>query len=154
MTTFDRSKIREEMREMGQQCTCANIRRASRVVTQMFDAALQPSGLKATQVPLLGVLAGAGEMTLTNLADTLVMDRTTLTRNLKPLMNQGLVQSTPGADRRIKMISLTDAGWAALDRALPMWRQAQASIIGKLGKTRWRGFTDHLAAVSALHRGS
>ena len=79
-------------------CTCANLRKATRVVTQVYDAALQPVGLKATQFTVLAVLAERGEAPLTRLAETLVMDRTTLTRNLKPLVREGFIRIEPGVD--------------------------------------------------------
>ena len=70
-------------------CTCANLRKATRVITQAFDAALQPTGLKATQFTVLATLARQGDGPLTLLAESLVMDRTTLTRNLKPWSARG-----------------------------------------------------------------
>ena len=88
-------------------CTCANLRMATRAVTQAFDEALQPSGLKATQLTLLAVLSRRGPAALSELAEMLVMDRTTLTRNLKPLAAKDLVRIDPGDDRRLKIIALT-----------------------------------------------
>ena len=81
-----------------QVCAHASLRKAMRVVSQAYDAALKPSGLRATQFTLLAVLARAGDMPLTKLAEILVMERTTLTRNLKPLMaNTNLCQGKPEA---------------------------------------------------------
>ncbi len=128
-------------------CTCANIRRASRVVTRIYDEALQPTGLKVTQFILLATLAATGATALTKLAEAMVMDRTTLTRNLKPLLKEGLIDSAPGKDRRSRVIGLTDQGRAALTAALPLWREAQANMAGALGQERLDGFLNDLSAV-------
>ena len=77
-------------------CACANLRKATRAVTQVYDAALRPSGLKATQFTLLATLATLGDPPLTRLAEAMVKDRTTLTRNLKPLIAKGSVRVAEG----------------------------------------------------------
>ena len=81
-------------------CTYANLRKASRAVGQVYDAALQRSGLKATQFTLLATLNARGDMPLSQLADVLVMDRTTLTRNLKLLVAKDLIHIAPVAPSR------------------------------------------------------
>ena len=132
-------------------CACANLRKASRAVTQVYDADLRPTGLKATQFTVLATLATVGDIPLTRLADAMVMDRTTLTRNLKPLVARGLVRVAPDGDRRIRRINLTRSGAVAFDQALPYWRKAQARLVDGLGRTRWRGLLDATAgAVSAV----
>lgn len=121
-------------------CTCANLRKASRLVTQFYDAALQPAGLRATQFTLLATLSKRGSLAHSRLAEALVMDRTTLTRNLKPLVERGLIDVGQGADQRVRQVALTAAGKAALDAALPYWRQAQARIVERLGRKPWAEF--------------
>ena len=91
-------------------CTCANLRRAARMVTQVYDKALHPAGLKAPQFTLLATLSKRGDLPLTRLAEALVMDRTALTRNLKPLVGKGNVRADRHEDQRVRRISLTDAG--------------------------------------------
>ena len=130
------------------QCTCANLRKAARVVTQAFDAALQPSGLKATQFTLLATLAAEGDAPLTQFAETLVMDRTTLTRNLKPLVRDGLVRIDHEDDRRVRKVVLTELGWTALGTARPYWEQAQARAHRALGQDRWAGLLADLTATT------
>ena len=133
-------------------CACANLRKASRAVTQVYDADLRPTGLKATQFTVLATLATVGEIPLTRLADAMVMDRTTLTRNLKPLVARGLVRIAPDGDRRVRRINLTRSGTVAFDQALPYWRKAQARLVDGLGRERWQGLLDATAgAVSAAH---
>ena len=133
-------------------CTCANLRMATRAVTQAFDEALRPSGHKATQLTLLAVLSKRGPAALSELAEILVMDRTTLTRNLKPLAAKHLVRIDPGDDRRLKIIALTDRGRGTLEAALPRWREVQARIVGGLGEGPWRELLGRLAQTTALTR--
>ena len=133
-------------------CACFNIRKASRAVTQLFDGMLQPSGLRSTQFTLLVVLSHAGPITITRLGQTLVMDRTTLTRNLKPLANQELVKIGPGKDQRTRVVALTPRGQGALAMAFPLWEKAQASVIKRLGRERWSSLLADLSATVALAR--
>ncbi|HEY9847811.1 MAG TPA: MarR family transcriptional regulator, partial [Candidatus Caenarcaniphilales bacterium] len=93
--------------QISQVCACFNLRKASRAVTQLYDKVLQPSGLLATQFTLLSAIALTGSVTITRLAQELVMDRTTLARNLKPLERQGLIQIKPGQDQRTRIVTLT-----------------------------------------------
>ncbi|MFB3150664.1 MAG: MarR family winged helix-turn-helix transcriptional regulator [Alphaproteobacteria bacterium] len=133
-------------------CTCANLRKAARVVTQAYDAALQPAGLKATQFTLLATLAERGDAPLTRLADALVMDRTTLTRNLKPLIRKGLIRIEHEEDQRVRKISLTEAGRRVFEDARGQWEQAQSWIVESLGQERWSGFLEDLMATVAVVR--
>jgi DNA-binding MarR family transcriptional regulator len=135
--TEERTRL-ERYLPAAQGCVCFNLRKAARAVTQLYDAHLRPSGLRATQLSLLVVLAAAGAITMTELADRLVMDRTTLTRNLKPLARDGLIRSAAGQDRRTRRLSLTAKGRAALTTALPLWDQAQRTMLARLGAERWQ----------------
>lgn len=132
-------------------CACFNLRKAARAVTSLYDAELQPSGLRSTQATLLMVIAIAGTPTISRLAERLVMDRTTLARDLKPLADQGLVEITPGSDRRYREVQLTDAGRAKLREIIPLWEQAQAKIITLgLGQARWNQLYSDLEEVIRL----
>jgi DNA-binding MarR family transcriptional regulator len=124
--------------EMPENCTCFNLRKAARAVTRAYDEALKPSGLRATQFSLLSVVANRGPAGMTELAQALVMERTTLTRNLKPLMEQGFLEVVDGADKRRRPIAVTPRGRQALDKALPLWRRAQAKFADGLGRSRWQ----------------
>lgn len=134
-------------------CTCANLRMAARVVTRAYDAALHSTGLKATQFTLLAALDGLGDAPLTRLADALVMDRTTLTRNLKPLVRRGLIRIDHEEDQRVRLVSLTETGRTAFEAARPQWEQAQTRIMESLGQERWSGFLGDLAATVDVVRG-
>ena len=131
----------DALRELGVgiASTCAgfNLRRASRAVTQHFDHALAPVGLRTTQFTLLGALAIAGPVSTNELAAGLVVDRTTLTRNLRLLRDAGLVESQPGRSGREVRFTLSDEGRDALARAIPVWREAQGSIVTAFGEARW-----------------
>ncbi len=147
MTTVPRSKT-----AALQDCTCFNLRKAARAVTQLYDEFLRPSNLRATQFSLLGVLAQAGTMSITHLADMAVMDRTTLKRNLELLEREGLVRIRPGADARVREVSLTQAARERLLAALPYWERAQAHVTSRLGAARTNRFLSDLsAAVAAAH---
>lgn len=133
-------------------CTCMNIRKASRVITQLYDEALQPSGVLVSQFTILVALASVGSITMTDLAEALVMDRTTLTRNLKPLGRQGMVRIEQGRDQRTRVLSLTDAGRATLANALPLWSQIQAQVVEGLGQERWSQLLTGLSDTVSLVR--
>ena len=100
------------------QCACFNTRKAARAVTRFYDEMLAPSGLKATQLTVLGAISISGPTRMSELADMLALDKTTLTRNLKLLEADGLIAIAAGADRRVRVAALTRAGADAVDRAL------------------------------------
>jgi DNA-binding MarR family transcriptional regulator len=133
-------------------CTCANLRKAARVVTQKYEAALRPTGLKATQFTMLATLTKCGDLPLTHLAEALVLDRTTLTRNLKPLIAQGLVAIENDRDQRVRRIKLTAKGSKGFKDALPHWQEVQSKVVAGLGHKRWSGFLDDLSATIAEAR--
>ena len=135
-------------------CTCANLRKTTRMVTQAYDAALQPVGLKGTQFTLLARLAKLGDVPLSRLAKGLVLDRTTLTRNLKPLVARGLIAIGHEQDQRVRTISITDDGRRLLEEAIPNWQRAQSRMVEGLGHQRWSVLLDDLAATLAVvHNG-
>jgi DNA-binding MarR family transcriptional regulator len=134
-------------------CACFSLRKAARAVTQLYDDTLRPSGLRATQFSVLQHLASERPFTMSALADVLVTDRTTLTRNLKPLIERGLVKTEVGDDRRQRTVTITDEGEIALGRALPLWRQAQARIVDGLAAERWDGMEQDLEATVLVAQG-
>jgi DNA-binding MarR family transcriptional regulator len=132
---------------VAQSCACSNLRKAARAVTQIYESALEPSGIRATQLPVLVALSLMEQAPLTRVADVLVMDRTTLSRNLRPLERCGWVRIRRGPDRRERYLSLTGTGRAALERALPFWEEAQARVVGKIGQARWDVLRDGLESL-------
>jgi DNA-binding MarR family transcriptional regulator len=114
-------------------CFCFNLRKTARALTQTYDAALKPAGITAPQFSLLTALARQGPVSLSDLAGALGMDRTTLTRNLKPLQRDGLVASGEGDDRRVRLLTLTAAGQTRLGDAGPLWRAVQSKVADTFG---------------------
>jgi DNA-binding MarR family transcriptional regulator len=120
---------RSELAEVADGCACKQLRRSARAVTQLYDEALRPSGLRITQFTLLVGVAIGEPVPITRLADALSLDRTTLARDLRPLTDRGLVEIRTGDDRRTRVVRLTGQGRDALGRAYPLWRSAQARIV-------------------------
>jgi DNA-binding MarR family transcriptional regulator len=132
------------------QCTAQALRRATRTIGRIYDQALAPSGVRETQFSLLIALSLFGEAPLLRLAEELSLDRTTLTRNLQPLERAGLVSSSPGKDQRVRLLRLTDSGRRALQRAYPLWEEAQSKVVKALGQRRWMELVDGLGTASRL----
>lgn len=136
---------------MGATCACFNIRKAARVVTQLYDDLLRPTGLRTTQFTLLALLRGRGPMSINGLAEAAVTDRTTLTRNLALLQERGLVRIQPGEDARVRVVDLTVAGDKALSAAFPLWQRAQTLVAERMGQDRLaRLLSDLSGAVDAV----
>ncbi len=133
-------------------CAAGNLRQTTRMVSQMYDEALRPSGLRVTQFNLLVALTQTGPISISQLADVLDMDRTTLSRNLKPLEREGWVQTESDDDRRRRLIVLSTEGEAVLAYALPLWKAAQAQIVIGLGQDRFTGLLHELTAVQQVVR--
>ena len=122
-------------------CTCDRLRKLTRRITQHYDTRLAPAGLRVTQYSLLAHLVRGGPTPMSELARLMEMDRTTLTRNLKPLADAGLVDIAPGADARRRVVSATARGREARSGARELWRRAQDEVNQALGAEQ----------VAALH---
>jgi DNA-binding MarR family transcriptional regulator len=118
-------------------CACHKVRMAARAVTRAYDEALRPVGLRATQLAVLVAMANEGTMSITALAKSMAMDRTTLTRNLRPLEKAGLIAIGPEGWRRSRMLEITKQGHIRLREALPYWERAQETLRRKLGDENW-----------------
>jgi DNA-binding MarR family transcriptional regulator len=129
-------------------CACANLRRAARAVTRMYNRELQPSGLELTQVTLLMALDRTGEITQGNLGKLLALDSTSLTRMLKSLIKLGWIGVNAGDDRRFRNLRLTRAGRSKLKLTLPHWKRAQDRMQSALGEDTLRQLAGVLAQVS------
>ena len=125
-------------------CTLDHLRKATRAVALITDAALAPVQLKSTQFSLLVTLDKCGDIALGQLAKVLVMERTTLTRNIKPLIAKGLVIRKIEQDKRLRILSITKQGKLALQMAQPLWREAQLNLVEKFGTGRWSDLLDDL----------
>jgi DNA-binding MarR family transcriptional regulator len=132
-------------------CIVANIRAASRIITQFYDAVLKPSGLRITQFTLMAALIEAEPISLTKFADFVAMDRTTLARNLSPLEREGwLVVAVDEFNKRQRIISMTDTGRQRYQETLRLWRKAQAHMIEHFGVESWEALLTKLRALSEI----
>lgn len=113
-------------------CYCTQSRRIARALTDTYDRALAPSGLKVTQFSLLRMVARLGSPTIGALAEATGLDRSTLGRNLRVLQKDGWAALSAGSDERTRVVTLTKAGELAVQRAVPLWDAAQAEVRAKL----------------------
>jgi DNA-binding MarR family transcriptional regulator len=126
-------------------CVCNTLRMATRVVTQLYDDVLRPSGLRVTQFSILAAIARLEEANLRQLEAALAIDQTTLTRSLGLLERDGLTERVAHPDRRIKAMRLTARGRAVLRAARPRWSRAQALVLRELGTRGWADARRRLA---------
>ena len=120
------------------------------MVTQAYDAALRPAGLRATQFAMLSVLAKRGQIRQSEFADILGMDGSTLTRNLQPLLKNEWIQIDREEDQRVRLISITKPGRQVLDQAVPLWRQVQSRFVMGLGDEQWSRLLGTLATAADI----
>jgi DNA-binding MarR family transcriptional regulator len=114
-------------------CTCFRVRGAARRVTQIYGRHLAPTGLKISQFSLLGFVTAEGPVSIGRLSDLLTTDRTTLTRNLRPLLAAGLIERATSGDKRRHELVATAIGRALLKRALPLWAAAEHEVRTAMG---------------------
>jgi DNA-binding MarR family transcriptional regulator len=119
-------------------CMCASFRRASRALTQLYDQALRPLRLRATQFTILQALSLAGEVSQGQLGEMLAMDSTTLTRTLEIMGRHGWIAERPGEDRRERRLRLAKAGETQFKHALPAWEKVQSRLRHKMGEQTWK----------------
>jgi DNA-binding MarR family transcriptional regulator len=131
-------------------CMCASFRRASRALTQLYDDALRPAGLRVTQFTILQALSLTGEVSQGELGDLLAMDSTTLTRTLR--LMRGWIEERPGQDRRERRLRLSTTGHKQLKRAKVPWQALQAQLRSSFGADRWNELLT--AATEVSHRTS
>jgi DNA-binding MarR family transcriptional regulator len=140
----------EHLLRIANDCTAASLRRAARALSSLYDAHLAETGLRGTQLSLLVAIALMGEPAVTMLAERLRLDRTTMTRNLGPLVRDALVEDVATGDRRVHSVKLTAKGRRTLERALPLWDAAQAQVSRALGEPRRRKLVEGLDALTAI----
>lgn len=131
-------------------CTYSAVRRASRALTQAYDYALRPTGLRIGQFSVMQHIEECGEPSFAELTEALNMDRTTLTRNLKPLTSSNLVSIQPGRDRRERLVTLTEEGKAVLIRALPYWHKVNETFSKLYGTLQTNNLRDELTVAAAI----
>ena len=153
--TFTYMSTRIKRKDLAKlpECACFNLRKTARAVTQLYDRVLKPIGLRGTQFNLLAAIVRSESITISHLAERLVMERTTLTRNLRPLEKQGLIKVIPGRDQRTRVVTLTTKGYQTLDNALPLWEQAQARFVEGFGQQHFQGLLTDLSSTIAIAQG-
>ena len=130
-------------------CVCLGVQRAARGVARRYDEALKPLGLTSGQFSILSSLLREGSEPIGALADLLGQERTTLTRNLRPLEAAGWVETKPDAkDARVRRVRLTDRGRVLLRAAVPVWRAAQRDSSARLGEAGWDALRPLLGALA------
>ena len=115
------------------ECTCFRVRGAARRVTQIYSRHMAPTGLKISQFSLPGFVAARGPITIGRLSELLATDRTTLTRNLRPLLANGVIERAEAGDKRRHELVATLAGRALFKRALPLWAAAEQEVRAAMG---------------------
>ena len=149
MNKEDNDRLTGICRKVESSCMGMRVRRAARVVGNYYDVNLKSAGLKGTQFTLLNAIFLNPSITITQLADLLLLNRTTLNRNLKPLERQGLVRTSPGKDQRTRVLNLTQEGRNILQSALPLWLEAQSGVVETLG-IRIQRLTEDLSQLEKL----
>jgi DNA-binding MarR family transcriptional regulator len=134
-------------------CACTTLRKASRAVTRYYDEAIERAGMTTTQFAVLRGVERAGAVTMSRIADTLIMDRTSLYRVIAPLLRDGLLKSaSSGDDARAKWLAVTPLGRSRMARAAKEWETAQARMMAHIGRRRWRRLSASLLEIAEAVR--
>ena len=137
-------------RDVVESCMCHKVRMAARAVTRAYDAALRPVGLRTTQFAVLVAVAIEGAVSITALAQALGMDRSTLTRNVRPLVKDGLLVVGREGWHRSRTVEMTEQGRARVRAALPLWERAQVRLQRQLGEPQWARVHQSLEALGQM----
>jgi DNA-binding MarR family transcriptional regulator len=132
-------------------CACGRLRRATRAVTQLYDDLMAPAGLRVTQFSLLRTLTRDGALRISDLAARQLLDRTALSRNLDPLLAQGLIEIVRGRDARTREVAISRRGAAALQAAEPHWMRAQKAVARRIGAAKLEALISTLRDLETLH---
>jgi DNA-binding MarR family transcriptional regulator len=131
-------------------CACTRVRTAARLITRAYDDALRPAGVNASQLAILAAIDVDEATSIAGLSKRLAMDRTTLSRNLKPLQAAGLVRLGAEGWKRSKTVHLTTQGRKVLTRAKGLWEDAQTRFLEAFGKADWKRLDRDLRSIAAL----
>lgn len=129
-------------------CVAFQLRKASRAVSQLYDVALQPAGIRSTQFSLLVAIAKKEPITFSALGEVLVIDTTTLSRTLRTLEQMGHIKIVSGIDRRERLVRLTSKGRDILEESLPYWRKVQEEVVAGLAEPSWRDIQLQLEKIT------
>jgi DNA-binding MarR family transcriptional regulator len=129
-------------------CASLNFRRTARAVTQLYDAALQESGIRSTQFAILVAIGKNQPVAIGALAEVLIIDATTLTRSLQLLKKEGLIRISDRERMRQRFLTLTPKGVKRLGRSLPMWRKAHEQFVATVGRSYWLDLRNELEKLA------
>jgi DNA-binding MarR family transcriptional regulator len=129
-------------------CASLNFRRTSRMLTRMYDTAMQDSGVRSTQFAILVGIAKLQPVAMGTLAKVLILDSSTLTRSLRLLENEGMIEISKRAAMRQRFLKLTQSGQKALQRSLPLWRAAHARFVDAVGADYWLKLRNELETIA------
>ena len=132
---------------MSLPCACTTVRKANRALFRFYEHAMAGSGVSITQFAILRALSRNGETPLSDLADELVMERTSLYRTIAPLEENGAVRIKPAPKGRTKIADLTKKGRALMNSATPNWEDAQMQVVNALGKDNWKILSQRLLTI-------
>jgi len=134
-------------------CLCANFRRTARALTQLYEDAIRPLGLRGTQFTILQALSLAGEVTQCQLGEILALDSTTLTRTLAIMGRRGWISKRRGEDGREWRLALSNAGRKEFERVTPEWERVQERLRSRLGSERWKKLFQENRELTAFVKG-
>jgi DNA-binding MarR family transcriptional regulator len=137
-------------RHRGFDCICGNLRMASRALTSVYDSHLKPCGLTVNQMAVLWCVLSREPAAMSEIAHTVVMDKTTVSRNMATLARRSLVKSQVGGDARQRLVSSTAKGRRTFVAALPAWEAAQAQIGAMMGKTNFSRLAKQTRNIAGL----
>jgi len=138
--------------ELLTECACFDLRKATRAVSRMYDDFLRDAGVNVTQFSLLRLIRTEKEISVSTLGRYMVMDRTSITRALAPLDRDSLINSRPGADKRMRIVSLTKKGLKLVEDAESKWRRAQEAFMEAIGQDRWSAMRSLLRDTTRMVR--
>jgi DNA-binding MarR family transcriptional regulator len=146
----DEEYLKQLSKRTGNACVGFNLRKTSRLLSQLYERAFKPVGIKGTQFSLLMAVARNKDSTIGKLSQPLGMERSTLSRNIAILQKKGLVTTEEGEDRRHQRIRITDSGISVLREALPLWQGVQECLVRELGEERIKNLLEDLQHLSKL----
>lgn len=143
----DRARLSGLCERPARACVCTGLRRASRATSRLYESALAPLDLTATQFAILVAVQLRGPIPLSRLAQALVLDRTSLYRAVRPLARRGCLRVVPGRTQRERAATLAPKGRTLLAQALPVWERVQARLVRALGADTWATLAAALGQV-------
>jgi DNA-binding MarR family transcriptional regulator len=131
-------------------CVCTTVRKASRALLRHYEKAFAEAEISQTQFSILRQLERSAPTPLCELADALVMERTSLYRTIRPLIESGSISVDPGADKRTKVARLTAEGSRQIEKAEPVWRRTQQGVVDALGGETWDAMSTILLTIPGV----